>query len=467
MTKVRGLLALLAVVAIAAAILSFFAYRSRSSADAGVVGLTVADGNFANFFDSSISDAQLVAIALQELDRQYYKPVDPQAPLRGERRALLSYLRDKHIQARLPAESATGVTSIDASRLDDELAYAQSHYGSKLPSGGDRMLLEQALSGIMDSVDDPYTVYLSPREIEQLNEALQGGNFGGIGVYIYPMKGNDVFLAPIAGLPAARAGMKTFEVLDSVDGVRVHGLSLDRIQELIRGPAGTRVSITAHALTKPKQHFSYRIVREIIHVPTVHAKMEDGYDYIRLSEFGDTSAAEMHAALLDGRARGAKGYILDLRDNGGGLVDTAVSIVSYFVPAGRTVVAEVDRDGNRNVQVANGSTIPGLHPLVILVNKYTASASEITAGALQDYGLATLIGTQTFGKGVVQSIYTMPGGAGALKITTASYVTPYGRNIEHRGIKPNIVVDQSLDPALIDTAADRQLAAAKAWLRTH
>lgn len=466
MQRVRGLLAIAAVVAVAI-VIAAFAYRFRSADDTGLVGLKVADGGIADFFNTSVSDAQLVAIALQELDRQYYKPVDPQAPLSGERQALLAYLHSRHISAALPVETATGVTQIDASRLDDELAYAQSHYGAQLHSGGDEALLEQALGGIMDSVNDPYTVYLSPREIQLLDETLQGGDFGGIGVYIYPMRNRDVFVAPIDGMPAARAGMKTFEVLDSVNGLRVHGLSLDRVQDLIRGPAGSTVTIVAHELAAPKHHYTYRIVREIIHVPTVHAKMESGYDYIRLSEFGDTSASEMHAALLDGRARGAKGYILDLRDNGGGLVDTAVAIVSYFIPSGRTVVAEVDRNGDREVQVADGSMIQGLHPLVILVNKYTASASEITAGALQDYGLATLIGTQTFGKGVVQSIYTMPGGAGALKITTASYVTPKGRNIEHRGITPDVAVDQSLDPRLIDTPADKQLQAAKAWLRNH
>jgi carboxyl-terminal processing protease len=411
-------------------------------------------------------DEQLIAITLAALDRQYYKPVDPQAPFRGERTALLSYLHDSHISAMVPSETATGVVSIDAARLNDELSYTEQRYGSKVP-GGDQALLERALSGIMDSVDDPYTVYLSPREIQALDEELAGGDFGGIGVYIYPMKDRDSFVEPIEDMPAARAGMKPLEILDTVDGVTIHGLAPDRVQGLIRGRAGTTVTITAYPMGKPHQVYTYHIVREIIHVPTVHAKIESGYDYIRLSEFGETSAQEMHAALLDGRARGARGYILDLRDNGGGLVDSAVDIVSYFIPKGEPIVAEVDRAGDRQVQVADGSMIPGLRPLVILVNKFTASASEITAGALQDYGLATLIGTQTFGKGVVQSIYRMPDNDGALKITTARYVTPKGRDIQHRGIRPNIIVDQSIDPRLIDTPADRQLAAAKKWLASH
>lgn len=411
-------------------------------------------------------DEQMIEVALTALDRQYYKPIDPQAPFRGERTALVSYLRSSHISPAVPEETATGDVSVDAERLNDELSYAEEHYGGKVP-GGNEALLERALSGIMDSVDDPYTVYLSPREIRALDEALAGGDFGGIGVYIYPMKNRDSFIEPLEDMPAARAGMKPLEVLDMVDGVRIHGLAPDRVQDLIRGRSGTTVVITAYPMGNPHRIYTYRIVREIIHVPTVRAKIENGYDYIRLSEFGETSAQEIHAALLDGRARGARGYILDLRDNGGGLVDSAVAIVSYFIPKGEPIVAEVDRAGDRQVQSADGRMISGLRPLAIIVNKFTASASEITAGALQDYGIATLVGTQTFGKGVVQSIYRMPNDDGALKITTARYVTPKGRDIQHKGIRPNIIVDQSIDPRLIDTPADRQLAAAKAWLASR
>jgi carboxyl-terminal processing protease len=466
MRKTRALVALLAVLVVAIAV-GAMAYKMKAPAQSSLLGVRLDSGDgVVDLFGGSPSDAQLVAIALQELDSQYYKPIAPQTPFVGERSALLSYLHDSHVRATLPHESATGVVTVDASRLDDILAYAQDHYGSRV-SGGDHALLESALSGIMDSVHDPYTVYLSPEEIRSLDETLAGGNFGGVGVYIYPMRNHDTFVEPIEGMPAARAGMKLFDVLDSVDGISVHDVSPDRVQELIRGRAGTLVTIVAHQLDHPHREHTYRIVREIIHVATVHAKMENGFDYIRLSEFGETSAHEIRTALLYGRAHGAKGYILDLRDNGGGLVDSAVKICSYFLPTGSPIVAEVDRAGDRQVQTASGDSIPGLHPLAILVNKYTASASEITAGALQDYGLATLVGTQTFGKGVVQSIYRMPGDAGALKITTARYVTPKGRDIEHVGIRPTIVVEQSADPRLIDTPADRQLAAAKNWLRKH
>ena len=194
----------------------------------------------------------------------------------------------------------------------------------------------------------------------------------------------------------------------------------------------------------------------------MRAKIEGGLDYVRLSDFGTTSPDEVRKALLDGRDRGARGYILDLRDNGGGLLDAAVEISSLFVPQG-TIVSTIRRDGQRTSEEALGDAIGGLHPLVVLVNKYTASASEITAGALQDYHFATLIGTRTFGKGVVQSIFPLPD-QGALKITTARYLTPAGRDIQHHGIEPDVVVEQDPNPALIDTPADKQLAAAKTRL---
>jgi carboxyl-terminal processing protease len=166
-------------------------------------------------------------------------------------------------------------------------------------------------------------------------------------------------------------------------------------------------------------------------------------------------------AMLAGKAQHVRGYILDLRDNGGGLLQAAVQISSLFIPSG-TIVSTIDRAGKSTSNSATHESI-GAAPLVILVNKYTASASEITAGAVQDYKAGTLIGTKTFGKGVVQSIYPTSDG-GALKITTAKYVTPLGRDIQHKGIEPDVVVDQSVEVP-IGSPADVQLAAAKSYLR--
>jgi carboxyl-terminal processing protease len=462
--SLRFLTVALLVVAFAAAAALLVAQRTGGLARQSVLEVATT-GDLRDLFASHGDPQSMQAnLALRRLESDYYKPVDPQTPIAGETSALRSFLASKKIPApSLPAPTANGVPSEDGARAASVLSYAQQHYGSVVGPGADDDLTDAALRGIMSSVHDPYTVYLSPREIRGLNESLSGGNFGGIGVYIYQLKDGRIVVQPIEDLPASRAGMKPGEVVDSVDGKPVRGVNIDRVEVMIRGEAGTVVHLSAHPYNKAGADRTYAIVREIIHVPTVRAKMEDGIDYIRLSDFGTTSAEEMRKALLDGKARGAHAYILDLRDNGGGLLDAAVAISSFFVPQG-TIVSTIRRDGQRTTEEALGTAIGGLSPLVILVNKYTASASEITSGALQDYKLATLIGTRTFGKGVVQSIFPMPG-QGALKITTARYVTPAGRDIQHHGIEPDVVVNQDPNPSLIDTPADKQLAAAKARLR--
>ena len=463
--RIRALLGAFIVVIVAAA--GALALRYHAVATGGQPGIDVATtGDVSGILDGADPNGpQMAALALRKLEDTYYKPVDPQTLIAGESAALRGYLHSKKVpDPVLPSEAASGDPDRDASRVADQLAYAQQHYSAKLGANGRSELSEAALRGMMDSLKDPYTVYLSPHEIQGLDESLSGGNFGGIGVYIYQLKNGRIVVQPIEQMPAARSGMKPGEVVDSVGGVPVRGLSLDRVEQMIRGEPGTTVRITTHPYNAVSHERSYDIVREVIHVPSVRAKMEDGYEYIRLSDFGRTSGDEVRQALLDGQSHGAKGYILDLRDNGGGLLEAAVKISSLFVGQG-TIVSTIRRDGTRTTEEALGTAIGGMAPLVVLVNKYTASASEITAGALQDYHLATLIGTRTFGKGVVQSIYPMPD-RGALKITTARYVTPLGRDIQHRGIEPDVVVNQSVDPSLIDTPADKQLAAAKARLRS-
>ncbi|MBV9333973.1 MAG: S41 family peptidase [Candidatus Eremiobacteraeota bacterium] len=458
----RPLLTVLLFVALAAVAAAAIAYRTGVLRHQGVLEVATT-GDLRDLFSPREPQGPMLAdVALRKLESDYYKPIEPQTPIAGESAALRGFLSSKKLHASLPPETAVGNPGEDGARAAEMLAYAQAHYASGVGPNGREDLIDAALRGIMTSVHDPYTVYLSPREIQGLNESLSGGNFGGIGVYIYQLKDGRIIVQPIESMPAARAGMKPGQIVDSVDGKSVRGLNIDRVEEMIRGEAGTIVRIRAHAYNAPSIEHSYGIVREIIHVPTVRSKMESGIDYIRLSDFGTTSPDEIRKALLEGRDHGARAYILDLRDNGGGLLDAAVEISSFFVPQG-TIVSTIRRDGQRSSEEALGDAIGGLRPLAILVNKYTASASEITAGALQDYHLATLVGTRTFGKGVVQSIFPLPD-QGALKITTARYLTPAGRDIQHHGIQPDVVVNQDPNPALIDTPADKQLAAAKARL---
>jgi carboxyl-terminal processing protease len=462
--RIRALLAALIVVAVAGAGALFIAHRTAAVAQQNFDVATTGDVRDL-FAPLGSGSPQMAGLAVRKLAESYYKPVDPDAIVAGEQTALRAYLKSKNLaNVTLPSQNAGGNAAQDADLAVTELAYAQQHYADKLGAAGRNDLSEAALHGIMNSLKDPYTVYLSAREYQGLHESLSGGNFGGIGVYIYQLKDGRIVVRPLEEMPAARAGMKAGEVVDTVGGKPVRGLALDRVETLIRGVPGSTVNMTTHPFKATGPEHSYAIVREVIHVPSVHAKMEDGVEYVQLTDFGETSGDEVRAAMLDGHAKGAKGYILDLRDNGGGFLETAVQISSLFVPQG-TIVSTIRRDGQRTTSEALGTAIPGLEPLVILVNKYTASASEITAGALQDYHLATLVGTRTFGKGVVQSIYPMPDQS-ALKITTARYVTPLGRDIQHRGIEPDVVVNQDVDPALIDTPADKQLAAAKARLRS-
>jgi carboxyl-terminal processing protease len=461
---IRAALAALVVVAVAAAGALFIGYRTGIVAARSNVFDVATTGDLDDLLSGNrTNDTRLVDLALRKLEAAYYKPVNPQAPVHGEAGALEEYLRAKDLNGAALDERASAPEPSNAAQVADLLSYAQEHFASRLGANGNAELTDVALRGIMGSVNDPYTVYLSPREIQGLDEELSGGNFGGIGVYIYQLKDGRIILQPIEQMPAARAGMKPGEIVDTVGGKRVRGLALDQVEQMIRGEVGTVVRLTTHPYVGKGVEHSYAIVREMIHVPTVRAKMEDGIDYIRLSDFGVTSGDELRTALVDGKAKGAKGYILDLRDNGGGLLDAAVDISSLFIRQG-TIVSTIRRDGESTSEQARGDAIGGLSPLVVLVNKYTASASEITAGALQDYHQATLIGTRTFGKGVVQSIFPMPD-RGALKITTARYVTPSGRDIQHRGIVPDIVIAQDPDPGIIDTSADKQLAAAKARLR--
>jgi carboxyl-terminal processing protease len=410
--------------------------------------------------DSPHGDQRMLDNAFRQVEETYYKPVNAQTLLNGEQRELVAYLKAHKIAAPdIPTPAATGDEARDIRALNDDLAIAQSRYGKQTSNVE---LTQAAIRGMLNALGDPYTTYLSPSEINALEESLKGGDFGGIGVYIVQdPRTRAVLVEPIEGTPAYRAGVKVGDRIIAVDGHAVASLKLDDVERLIRGETGSIVHLEVRSRGAATDR-TIAIVREQIQVPSVHAKMEDGFEYVRLADFGQTSYDEVRKAMLDGKAHGAKGYILDLRNNGGGLLEAAVQISSLFIPQG-AIVSTIDRAGNRDTKDATRDAI-GTAPLVILVNKYTASASEITAGAVQDYKVGTLVGTKTFGKGVVQSIFNTSDG-GALKITTAKYVTPLGRDIQHKGIVPDVVVDQPAEAPIIDTPRDLQLAAAKSYLR--
>ena len=406
------------------------------------------------------ADQRMLDNAFRQVEKAYYRPVNAQLLLNGERHELIAYLKKHNIaDPAIPASVATGDEAHDVRLINRSLQLAETQYGRQTSNAE---LTQAAIRGMLNSLGDPYTTYLSASEITSLEESLRGGDFGGIGVYIVQdPQTKQVIVEPIEGTPAYRAGIKTGDQILAVDGVRIAGLKLDEVERMIRGRSGTVVQllVRSHASKAPR---TIAVTRDQIEVPSVYAKMDDGFEYVRLADFGQRSYDEVRRAMLSGKAHGAKGYILDLRNNGGGLLETAVEISSLFIPQG-TIVSTIDREGNKEVKTATHESI-GVAPLVVLVNKYTASASEITAGAVQDYHVGTLIGTKTFGKGVVQSIYNLSDG-GALKITTARYVTPLGRDIQHKGIVPDVIVNQPIQGPLIGSPKDLQLVAAKAYLR--
>ncbi|MDQ6766863.1 MAG: S41 family peptidase [Candidatus Eremiobacteraeota bacterium] len=380
----------------------------------------------------------MLDMSLEKIRSVYYKHVDNEAVLlRGERRGLLSYLKYKHVNATLPLPAVSTHASnaqleADANQL---LSGAIEKYGSR--AGADN-LTYAAIEGALGSLNDPYTVFLSPRDKTSLTEFIQGGDFGGIGIYIgKDQRTHEVnVIQPIDGTPASRAGLKRGDVILSVGGKSTKGLDLDIVMNMIRGKAGSMVTLVVRRGKSDVRDFS--IEREVITVPSMTAHMISGdIGYIQLYDFGERSAQEVTDALNKLLKQGAHGFILDLRDNGGGLLDAAVDISSKFIADG-PIVSRIDRDGHVETDDANQDAIPP-HPLVVLVNQYSASASEITAGAIQDSKIGILMGQKTFGKGVVQTIYDLPGGS-AIKVTTQRYVTPNGRDINKKGIEPNIVV---------------------------
>ena len=452
-----------AALVVVAASLGAAAYAGHASASPdATAALVVGDGqkivglDLGTLLGHGDPQRQMLELAYERVEHAYYKPVADQLLVSGEEKALAAFLKSRKVSdPQVPHTAATGERTRDLAILESTLATVQKRYAGVAPRD---TYTQVALTGMLGGLGDPYTTYLSPQEINGLDEQLRGGNFGGIGVYIVQdPKTGAIVVDPIEGNPAIKAGVRPGDAILAVDGKSTLGQKIDTVEREIRGPNGTIVSLTL------KRHGSdatstVQVTRAQIHVPSVRAKIEDGIEYVRLADFGSNSADEVRAAFEDGKKHNVRGYILDLRFNGGGLLDAAVDISSLFIPQG-TIVSTIDRAGDRDVRSATGRTI-GVKPLVLLVNRYTASASEITAGAVQDYGAGTIVGEKTFGKGVVQSLYTLPD-KGALKITTARYVTPKGRDIQHKGILPDVVVTQRVDLPIIDTPGDKQLGAAK------
>jgi carboxyl-terminal processing protease len=314
-----------------------------------------------------------------------------------------------------------------------------------------------AIDGMLKSLKDPYTVYLDPQEAALLRERTEG-RYSGIGATLQQTKDGAIVITGVfPGSPAQKAGLRPGDRILAVDGKPTKDRSLDTNIAHIKGKEGSQVKITYQKKGEQARRDVY-LTRRQITIPITRQRMLTAPDgtkvgYVELSQFAQDASVALRKAIDSDEVKGAKWIVFDLRYNGGGLVDEAVNVSSLFIAEG-PIVSTQGLHSPKEVLTATGDVATDL-PLVVLVNGFTASASEITAGAIQDYERGTVIGTKTFGKGLVQQIIAMPQGA-ALKLTIAVYLTPDGRNINKRGIQPNVVVkdqpkqegDEQLDAAL-------------------
>ena len=319
-------------------------------------------------------------------------------------------------------------------------------------------LVDDALKGMLNKLD-PHSDYMTEREYRELI-ATTSGQFGGIGIEISVDQGVPQVISAIEGTPAASAGIEPGDRIVKADGQPIVGMDIGDVVRRLRGSPGSRVVLTIARAKRPE--FNVPITRAIIHVKSVKSAMQPGrIGYVRISTFDDNTPAELRAAIARlRRAAGGRlsGFVLDLRNDAGGLLDAAVDVSGDFLDAGPVVSTRGrETDENRVYDAPpNGDLIRGT-PMVVLINGATASASEIVAGALQDDRRATVLGTHSFGKGSVQSIIPLDG-QGALRLTTALYYTPSGRSIQGHGITPDRVVtlpkDEQVANAVIAYESD-------------
>lgn len=334
----------------------------------------------------------------------------------------------------------------------------------------DQMLTMAALKGIMRATDDPYTVYLTPDEYKNLNEQMSGGNFGGIGI-VMGLSGDEKDPANSRVLvinqvmekgPAARVGLRNNDEITHISGKSTYGMTLVQCSKLLRGEAGSKVKLT---IRRPSSGhvFEVSLTREVIHVDTLKHEIieQDGIKvgYLALGIFGESTNTEMEAAVRDLEKQGCQAYIIDVRNNSGGYVSAAVDVCSKFVKTGSRIVSIVDGADHEQIIYSRPNLHSSQKPLVVLINSNSASASEITAGAIRDLKRGQLVGVKSFGKGSVQKLYPYQFPANktsAFKITTAHYHTPAGHDIHKAGLNPDVEVKME-DELILERQKDTQL----------
>lgn len=341
--------------------------------------------------------------------------------------------------------------------------FVPTHSSSTAPTEEEK--LWGAIAGLTASYGDPYTVFMPPADAQVFQEDISG-EFSGVGMELGTRDGDLTVVAPLKGSPAERAGIRTGDKVIGVDGKPTEGMAVDDAVKLIRGPKGTTVKL--FLVRDQGQPFEVSVVRDVIQVPIINNyKRDDGIYVIELYSFTANSTELFREALRGFLQSGSNKLVFDLRGNPGGYLEAAVQMASFFLPVGDVVVTEDYKGKRDNVPHRSvGYNVFANRPLkmAILVDQGSASASEILAGALQQHNVAKLVGTRSFGKGSVQELIELGGGA-ELKVTVARWLTPNGSSISDGGLKPDIAIERTQE----DRAAQRdpQMAAAVNWLNNQ
>ncbi len=363
--------------------------------------------------------------------------------------------------------SATSENSELYRQLDlfgDVMERVRSDYVEK---PDDSMLIESAINGMLSSLD-PHSSYLSPKNYRDMQVQTRG-EFGGLGIEVTMENGVVKVVSPIDDTPAAKAGLLANDLITHLDNEQIVGLTLEQAVEKMRGPVNTPITLTI-VRKGVEDPFDVKVVRDIIRINAVKAHDEKDVAYIKVTTFNEQTHTNLIKAIEEAKksiGKDLKGYIIDLRNNPGGLLDQAISVSDDFLDRGAVVLTK----GRNNEETQRAQAHPGDatdgKKVVVLINGGSASASEIVAGALQDHKRATIIGTRSFGKGSVQTIIPLGANNGAIRLTTARYYTPSNRSIQAKGIDPDIVIEQELPDELKKKAAAAEKSRGEASLRGH
>ncbi len=345
----------------------------------------------------------------------------------------------------------------------DVLERVRSDY---VESPNDEKLIESAINGMLSNLD-PHSAFLNAKHFRDMQVQTRG-EFGGLGIEVTMENGVVKVVSPIEDTPAARAGVLSGDLVTHLDGEQIVGLTLQEAVEKMRGPVNTPIELTV-VRKGADEPFDIKIVRDVIRINPVKARAEGDVGYVRITTFNEQTFSSLRKSvdkLKKEIGSDLKGYVIDLRNNPGGLLDQAIAVSDAFLDQGAIVLTRGRNLEETQRSNAREGDITGGNKLVVLINGGSASASEIVAGALQDHRRATIIGTRSFGKGSVQTIIPL-GTSGAIRLTTARYYTPSGRSIQAKGIDPTIVVEQELPEELKKRAKPRGEASLRGHLKSE